>query len=153
MARLRGGIAAAAVPRRVACAPEVPIPRQPHPIIIIDIDTLRADHLGGYGYHRDTSPAIDAFASESVFFEWAFSQAPNTPPSQTSILTGLYPSTHGMIYDDDRVPEEVITLAEALVDPRLHHRRIPRRRLHERRLPDRPGIRALRSTTAVRGSR
>jgi arylsulfatase len=75
---------------------------------------LRADHLGCYGYHRQTSPNIDAFARESLLFEWAFSQAPNTPPSQTSILTGLYPSTHGMVYDEDRVPEEVVTLAEAL---------------------------------------
>jgi arylsulfatase A-like enzyme len=90
------------------------LPSTPHPIIIIDIDTLRADHLGCYGYHRDTSPAIDAFAQESVLFERAFSQAPNTPPSQTSILSGLYPSSHGMIEDEDRVPEEVVTLAEAL---------------------------------------
>jgi len=90
------------------------LPSAPHPIIIIDIDTLRADHLGCYGYHRATSPAIDAFAGQSVLFERAFSQAPNTPPSQTSILSGLYPSTHGMIEDDDRVPEAVVTLAEAL---------------------------------------
>ncbi len=88
--------------------------RGPHPVIIVDIDTLRADHMGCYGYHRDTSPNMDRFATESVFFRWAFSQAPNTPPSQTSILTGLYPSTHGMVYDEDRVPEEVVTLAEAL---------------------------------------
>lgn len=98
----------------IACAPADPIPRRPHPIIIVDIDTLRADHLGCYGYGRDTSPTIDDFADQAVLFEWTFSQAPNTPPSQTSILTGLYPSTHGMIYDDDRVPEEIVTLAEAL---------------------------------------
>jgi arylsulfatase A-like enzyme len=98
----------------LACSPGDPLPRRPHPIIIVDIDTLRADHLGCYGYGRPTSPSIDAFARESLRFEWAFSQAPNTPPSQTSILTGLYPSTHGMVYDEDRVPEEVVTLAEAL---------------------------------------
>jgi arylsulfatase A-like enzyme len=97
-----------------SCTPADPLPRRPHPIILVDIDTLRADHLGCYGYQRPTSPNIDAFAREAVFFEWAFSQAPNTPPSQTSILTGLYPSTHGMVYDHDRVPEEVVTLAEAL---------------------------------------
>ncbi len=89
---------------------------RPRPIIIIDIDTLRADHLGCYGYHRDTSPNIDALAAESTRFEWAFSQAPNTPPSQTSILTSLYPSIHGMIKHTDRVPQEVTTLAEALAD-------------------------------------
>jgi arylsulfatase A-like enzyme len=86
----------------------------PHPIIIVDVDTLRADHLSCYGYGRPTSPNLDAFAADAVRFEWAFSQAPNTPPSQTSILTSLYPSTHGMVFDEDKVPEEVTTLAEAL---------------------------------------
>ncbi len=90
-----------------------PHPRGPHPIIIVDVDTLAAKHLGAYGYPRDTSPNIDAFATEAIRFEWAFSQAPNTPPSQTSILTGLYPSSHGMVQDEDRVPREVTTLAEA----------------------------------------
>jgi arylsulfatase A-like enzyme len=94
--------------------PDAEISAKPHPVIIIDIDTLRADHLGCYGYHRDTSPAIDAFAAQAVVFEHAFSQAPNTPPSQTSILTGLYPSTHGMIFDEDKVPDAIVTLAEAL---------------------------------------
>ena len=84
------------------------------PIIIVDIDTLRADHLGLYGYPRPTSPNLDAFAQEAIVFDWAFSQAPNTAPSQTSIMTGLYPSTHGMITDGDRVPDHAVTLAEAL---------------------------------------
>ena len=110
----RLSLLAAAAMLGLACAPANPLPRRPHPIIIIDIDTLRADHLGCYGYGRPTSPNIDAFAREALRFEWAFSQAPNTPPSQTSILTGLYPSTHGMVYDEDRVPEEVVSLAEAL---------------------------------------
>jgi arylsulfatase A-like enzyme len=92
------------------------IPQQSHPLIIIDIDTLRADHLGCYGYHRPTSPNIDEFAEQSVLFEWAFSQAPNTPPSQTSILSGLYPGTHGMIFDEDRVPDEANMLAEVLAE-------------------------------------
>jgi arylsulfatase A-like enzyme len=83
-------------------------------VIILDIDTLRADHLGCYGYDRETSPNIDALGAESYRFEWALAQAPNTPPSQTSILTSLYPSTHGMFGQDDRVPQEVTTLAEAV---------------------------------------
>jgi arylsulfatase A-like enzyme len=86
------------------------------PIIIIDIDTLRADHLGCYGYHRPTSPEIDAFSEHAVRFEWAFAQAPNTPPSQASILTGLYPTTHGRIGDNQLISAEVITLAEVLRD-------------------------------------
>ena len=84
------------------------------PIIIVDIDTLRADHLGVYGYARDTSPQIDAFARDAVRFEWAFSQAPNTPPSQTSIFTGLYPIRHGRIGNNHVLADEVTTLAESL---------------------------------------
>ncbi|MEN8163680.1 MAG: sulfatase [Acidobacteriota bacterium] len=85
-----------------------------HPVIILDIDTLRADHLGCYGYQRDTSHWIDELASQGTVFEWAFAQAPNTPPSQASILTSLYPRTHGRVTGKDRLPEEVTTLAEVM---------------------------------------
>jgi arylsulfatase A-like enzyme len=91
-------------------------PSEPHPIIVIDIGTLRADHLGCYGHERNTSPNIDALAGESVLFEWAFGQAPNTAPSQASIFTGLYPATHGMAAEGARLPEEAVTLAEALAE-------------------------------------
>ena len=83
-----------------------------HPVIIVDIDTLRADHLGTYGYERPTSPAIDLFANDAAVFQWTFSQAPNTPPSQSSILTSLYPSSHGRIGDKQVLSESVLTLAE-----------------------------------------
>lgn len=83
-------------------------------VIIVNIDTLRASNLGTYGYHRPTSPNIDQFANQAVQFNWAFAQAPNTPPSQTSILTSLYPSTHGMVLDSDTVDPSLVTLAEAL---------------------------------------
>ncbi len=84
------------------------------PIIVVDIDTLRADHLGAYGYPRETSPRIDEFAANAVRFEWAFAQAPNTPPSQASILTGLYPSRHGRIGNTQIISDVVKTWAEAL---------------------------------------
>lgn len=106
-----GALALAALAGAGCGGPPRPAPPS---IVLVDVDTLSARHLGTYGYARPTSPNIDAFAREAVRFEWAFSQAPNTPPSQTSILTGLYPSTHGMIQDDDRVPQEATTLAEAL---------------------------------------
>jgi arylsulfatase A-like enzyme len=86
----------------------------PARIVVLDIDTLRASHLGCYGYERDTSPEIDAFAEKSVRFKRAFSQAPNTPPSQATILTGLYPSTHGLTGKDERLSGEIATLAETL---------------------------------------
>lgn len=63
-------------------------------IIFIMIDTLRADHLGCYGYPRQTSPAIDEIAAESLVFTDAVAPAPWTMPSMASIFTSLYPGTH-----------------------------------------------------------
>lgn len=61
-------------------------------IILISIDALRVDHLGYMGYSRDTSPEIDAIAEDSTIFTRAYSQAPNTPQSIPSFITGTYPS-------------------------------------------------------------
>lgn len=67
-----------------------------HPnIILVTIDTLRADHLGCYGYKQNTSPNIDLLASRGLIFRNAFATAPITLPSHASILTGLYPAHHG----------------------------------------------------------
>ena len=65
-------------------------------VILIGIDTLRADHLGCYGYKRPTSPAIDELAKNGVIFENCFSQAPATAPSFMSIMTSRYPTYHGI---------------------------------------------------------
>jgi len=88
----------------------------PGPIVFVDVDTLRADHLGCYGYHRPTSPRLDAFAREAVQFEWAFGQAPNTAPSQSSILTSLYPTSHTRIHGEQALPAGAVTVAEVLRD-------------------------------------
>ncbi|MBP9144616.1 MAG: sulfatase-like hydrolase/transferase [Thermoanaerobaculia bacterium] len=64
-------------------------------IVWISLDTLRADHLGTYGYERPTSPNLDAFAARSLRFDWAISQAPWTRPSHRSMLTGVYPASRG----------------------------------------------------------
>jgi len=86
-----------------------------HPnVVVITIDTLRADHLGAYGYPRDTSPTLDAVAAEGTLFEWAFAQAPSTKPSTASLLTGTFPSTHGATRERARVPVEARLLAEHL---------------------------------------
>lgn len=61
-------------------------------IILISIDALRVDHLGYMGYQRNTSPELDSFAAESMVFTRAYSQAPNTPQSIPSFITGVYPS-------------------------------------------------------------
>jgi len=66
-------------------------------VILMVIDTLRADHLGCYGYHRNTSPCIDDLSENAHVFASATSQAPWTNPSVVSLLTSLYPSTHHLI--------------------------------------------------------
>lgn len=64
------------------------------PVVLIVVDTLRADHLGCYGYELDTSPVLDRLAEESALFEANSTQCNSTFPSITSIMTGLYPRTH-----------------------------------------------------------
>jgi arylsulfatase A-like enzyme len=97
----------------------------PSNVIILLVDTLRADHVGCYGYKRDTSPNLDAFAEEAIRFETVTSQAPWTNPSVASILTSLYPSTHHlMTFKKDgkirRLADSATTLAEALRDNGYH---------------------------------
>jgi arylsulfatase len=61
------------------------------------VDTLRADHLGCYGYFRETSPTLDALAGESVVFEWCLSPIATTLPAHASLFTGTYPLEHGIL--------------------------------------------------------
>ncbi len=84
-------------------------------VILISVDTLRADHLSLYGYDKIETPNIDALASDGVYFLKAYSHAPLTLPSHISILTGTYPNFHGV--RDNGVftaPEELNTMAEIL---------------------------------------
>jgi arylsulfatase A-like enzyme len=83
-------------------------------VLIYMIDTLRADHLGCYGYDRPTSPEIDRFASEATLFTAAQAQSPWTRPSVASLFTGLYPQVHGTNGRDDALPEEAVPVAELL---------------------------------------
>lgn len=83
-------------------------------VILISIDTLRADHLGTYGHSRFTSPVIDAFAAEGTVFEDASSPAPWTLPAHASMLTGLYPLRSGVTTPRTALPDEVPTLAAML---------------------------------------
>ena len=90
-------------------------------VVLIVADTLRADHLSCYGYHRVTSPHIDAMAKEGVQFRQAVSQAPWTLPSIVSLMTSLYPPVHGLNFPPQSdgyaaqfLDDERITLAEYL---------------------------------------
>jgi arylsulfatase A-like enzyme len=89
---------------------------RPRNAILISIDTLRPDHLGCYGHARDTSPTLDALAAAGVRFEDVTAAAPWTLPSHASMLTGLYPSRHGVTNHEERLPERIVTLAEELRD-------------------------------------
>ena len=68
-------------------ADPAPLPRPDHVLLIV-VDTLRADHLSAYGYERQTSPVLDALASEGVVFENAVAQGSWTLPSMVSMMTG-----------------------------------------------------------------
>ncbi|UCE42289.1 MAG: sulfatase-like hydrolase/transferase [Candidatus Aminicenantes bacterium] len=83
--------------------------------IIISVDTLRADRIGCYGFSDVKTPTIDMFASRGVKFEKCIAQTPLTLPSHTSLLTGTYPTYHG-VRDNGGflVPQEMDTLAELM---------------------------------------
>lgn len=89
-------------------------------VILLVIDTLRADHLGTYGYDRPTSPELDRFGREGVVFEHAVSQAPWTKPSVASLLTGRYAHEHGVRAEHDALNPDVRTLARELREHGFH---------------------------------
>ena len=91
-----------------------PDPGRPSGAVLIVIDTLRRDHLGTYGYGRNTSPQLDRFAEESVRYTQARSQAPWTTPSVASLLTSRYPQELGVTGVSSVLSEEAILLSERL---------------------------------------
>jgi len=99
----------------------------PPGFVVVMIDTLRADHLGAYGYDGPVSPNLDRFASEAVLFERCFAQAPWTKPSVATLFTSLYPQVHRLTNHEGKywgpespqfvtgiLPDRAVTLAEVL---------------------------------------
>jgi arylsulfatase A-like enzyme len=84
----------------------------PRGVILIWADTLRQDHLDVYGYPRETMTVVKRLASEGVKFQNNYSQATWTKVSSPSVLTSLYPSTHGVKDFSDHIPSSATTLAE-----------------------------------------
>ncbi len=82
-------------------------------LIMVSIDTLRADRLGAYGYDRDTSPSIDALAARGVRFETVVAASSWTAPSHMTLMTGLHPTTHG-VTERRKLPDGITTLAQVL---------------------------------------
>ncbi len=98
--------------RRTAGGPPAP-GRRPHLVVLL-VDTLRADHLGAYGYARATSPNIDALAAQGIRFSRAFSSSSWTRPAVGSLFTSLLPSEHGAVGTTQPLAEGFPTLAELL---------------------------------------
>jgi len=94
---------------------EAPRKRAPH-VFLITVDTLRADRLGAYGSRRNLTPRLDELAEASLVFDQAYSAAPLTLPSVSSLLTGRHPSVTGVTSNLGIVPETVPTLATRLRD-------------------------------------
>jgi len=90
------------------CSSE-PLPKN---IIIVSLDTLRADHLGCYGYAVKTSPNIDALAQKAVRFSNVYSQSSWTLPSHMSFFTSRYPSFHKVLTNEHGLSPDIKTLAE-----------------------------------------
>ncbi len=96
--------------------------RAPRNVIVVCIDTLRADHLSAYGYGRGTTPRLDALARRGMLFEHALAAAPWTVPSVGSLLTSLYPVEHGAAVDgevrqlDEQTPAQLRPEVETLGD-------------------------------------
>ena len=84
------------------------------PTVVVLVDTLRADHLGCYGYDRPTSPNLDAFARRGLLFERCQAQSTWTKPTTATLLTGLYPSRHGATTEFSKLDDSFTTLAELL---------------------------------------
>jgi len=83
-------------------------------VILISLDTLRADHMGLYGYERDTTPYLDRLADECLVFDNAYSTAPWTLVAHMTMLTGLYPRQHGVWERELALSPETPLLAERL---------------------------------------
>jgi len=83
-------------------------------VILISIDTLRADHLGCYGYKRNTSPNIDKLAEEGVLFLNTFAPSPWTLPSHMSLMTSLNNYNHGVYYKNQKLKSSIKTIAQIL---------------------------------------
>jgi arylsulfatase A-like enzyme len=99
-----------------ACAAEPEVEPRIN-VLLITLDTTRADRLGCYGNRRIATPNLDRLAAEGVLFEAAFTPVPSTLPSHCSIMTAMYPARHG-VHDNGiyRLDDSFVTLAERLND-------------------------------------
>jgi arylsulfatase A-like enzyme len=92
-----------------------PTPHGPHwNVLLVTVDTLRPDYLSSNGYPLPTSPFLDRLLGEGFYFEQALAPVPRTTPALASLVTGAYPHKTRVRTLADRLPSELVTLAEAL---------------------------------------
>lgn len=111
-------------------------PPAPRNVLLLSVDTLRADHLGSYGYDRPTSPFLDELALRGVRFENVVAQSSWTLPSHASMLTGMLPQRHGVTSGDKRLATDLPTLQGLLSEQGLATAAI----INSRFLGDRHGL-------------
>jgi arylsulfatase A-like enzyme len=115
MAKLKNTILALTIGLSMALfAPGCGRDKGPPNFLFVTVDALRADHLGIYGYERDTSPNIDRYFSEGTVYERAYSTEANTSPSVVSFLTGLLPQENGIRLMLQMVPKEMMLVSDHL---------------------------------------
>lgn len=112
LAPLRIALTLALLGLLLGCGETAPERDTPRGILLISLDTLRADHLGAYGYDLETTPFLDELAKRSVIFEQAYVPLPGTLPSHMSLFTSLYPLEHGTILPESVLSAEIPTLPE-----------------------------------------
>ena len=95
-------------------------PNEPVNIILLTIDTLRADYVGCYGHNKNSTPNIDRLAEKGIQYNYSISQAPWTLPSISSILTSLYSSEHNTITHKSVLNEKLLTITEKLQSLNYH---------------------------------
>ncbi len=126
----RGGTDGRGQPPRPVVGPASPTPSSPAVdqlrsaasganVVVVIIDAARADHVGCYGYPRETTPNIDRLASEGYLFENYFVQFVETKPSTASLFTSQYPDTH-LAYHERMLPESTFTLAQGFRSAGYH---------------------------------
>lgn len=104
-------------PRPPATPPAGAAAGRPRTVVVLSVDTLRADRLGLYGARDVPTPHVDALGREAWVFERAWTVAPLTLPAHASLFTGLWPQAHGVrVNGAHRLPDDVPTLAEELRD-------------------------------------
>ncbi len=114
---LAAGYGISATPPRITADAAPPLPaldpsRPQRNVVLISLDSLRADHVGAYGYERDTSPSFDRFAREGVLFRNAISTSSWTLPTHLTMFTGRSQLAHGVVEDTRVLSPAIPTLGE-----------------------------------------